>query len=319
MTMDRNRTHVGAEAMQALLDGGLGRTEAHAAREHIDSCARCGSEFEAWSTLYRRLGRMEELAPSPDFAARVLDGLPRPEARRPPLVARISSWLGLGRPTKPVRIQGHLDVESIQDLLDGALEPARTAAMEAHLDGCRLCREDVDGWRGLMVRLEDLPRLEPSPVFAVRVMAHVRVQRVAAMARPSLRERMVTWLALNPRTRKRLAAMAGAGVTPAVTVALVAWTVFSHPLVTPANLLSFVWLKAQSVAAGLAGAVAAHVGQSGTLARLFELLEPLTRSAEAAAATATLLGALTVTAAWVLYRNLFAPDSPEHGYARVSF
>lgn len=262
---------------------------------------------------------MQELAPSPGFTGRVLDALPRRAPRTIPLAARIRAWFGRGRRPQPATVRGHVDAGAIQELLDGALAPERAAAAEAHLDGCRLCRDEVEGWRGLMVHLDRIPRLEPSPVFAERVMAHVRVQTAVTLARPGLRERLLNWLALNPRTRKRVAALAGAGVTPAVTVALVAWTVFSHPLVTPANLMSFLALKVQGLATGLAGALASQLTESAAALQIYSVLEPLTRSPETAAAAFTLVGALTITALWILYRNLFAAASAEHGYARLPF
>lgn len=322
--MDRDGTHASTERLQALLDGGLGQAEARAVQEHVSDCARCRSELEAWSTLYAELGALDELAPSPGFTGRVLEALPHAAPRRLPLAARvrtrIRTWLGLERDAEPV-VGGrhHLDVGGIQALLDGALAPERAVAMEVHLGRCRLCREEVEGWRGLMLHLDRLPRLEPSPVFAERVMAHVRVQSVVAAARPSLRERLANWVVLNPGTRKRLAAIAGAGVTPAVTVVLVVWSVFSHPLVTPGNLASFLWLKAQGLLAGLASAVGGQLAESTAALQLYSVLEPLTRSAEVTAVALTLLGSLTVVAVWILYRNLFAADSAEYPYARLPF
>lgn len=316
MTTDRQRTHPSAERMQALLDGGLGATEAREVREHASSCARCRAEIEGWSKLFDELAAMDRLAPSPDFTGRVMDALPEPAPGRVPLAARIRSRLGMARPAPEVP-QGHLDGGAIQELLDGALAPDRAASVEAHLDGCRACREEVETWRSLVVRLDELPRLRPSPVFAERVMAHVRVRNAVALARPSLKERIANWAALNPRARKRLAALAGAGVTPVVTVALVAYTVFSHPLVTPDNLVSFLWLKAQSTLGALASAVAGWFTDSAAAFQVYSLVEPVTRSAGAAALALALLAALTLAAIWILYRNLFAPDHVGDGYARL--
>lgn len=315
---DRTSTHVGEERMQALLDGGLGDPEARAVQEHVSSCARCRSELATWTALYRGLETLPELAPSPGFVGRVLDAVPEPSPAAPSLAARLLAGLRRGG-GEPVAGPGHLDARSIQELLDRGMAPSGMAAAEAHLAGCRSCREDVEGWRGLVVRLDELPHLAPSPDFRERVMAHVRVRTAAAMARPGLRERLGAWLALNPGTGRRLAGLAGAAVTPAAIVALVAWTVLSHPLVTPGTLSSFLLLKARSVASDLAGGIWARVAESGLAPALQTLVEPLTRSAGAAAATATLLGGLTVAAAWVLYRNVIAATPAENRYARVPF
>jgi anti-sigma factor RsiW len=315
VTDHRSWTHASAEVLQAFLDGELGETEARDVRRHAASCARCRSHLEAWSLLFQELGSLGEMAPSAGFAERVIEALPQPVPARLPWLGRAWGWR---RRLRPVALE-HAAAESIQELIDGELAPRVAAATEAHLEGCRACRDELETWRALVLHLDGLPRLTPSADFAERVMAHVRVRSAAAVGRPRLRERIAAWLELNGRTRKRLAALAGAGVTPVVVVASMMYTIFSHPLVTPGNLLSFLWLKARDGLGETLAIVAGRISASPAAAEVHALLEVMTRSTETAAAASALLGALMLSAVWVLYRNLFAPSLAENRYARLPF
>ena len=308
------------EAFQGFLDGSLPDAEADDVREHVASCARCRAELEAWEVLFHELGDLGEFSPSAGFADRVMDALPRPEPETLPLAARVADrvrgWLGRAG---SVSAEEHLGSETVQELLDCVLTRPDTAAAEQHLHGCRLCREEVDEWRALMTRLDDVPRLAPSRGFTERVMAHVRVQNALAVAQPSLRERMANWLdAVSPRTRRRVAGLAGAAVTPAATLALVAYVVFSHPLVTVGNLLSFLWLEAQDAFALLTTALLGETVESGLLSTVRSLVEGATAAPGAVALAFTMFSVLTVIAVWILYRNLIAPTSVDGRYAHVS-
>jgi anti-sigma factor RsiW len=273
-------------------------------RKHAASCPRCQSRIEAWSTLFQELGTLEELAPAPDFAGRVMNALPEGTTTGASLIVRLRRWVGLS-PREPM-LAGHLDAGHIQQLLDGALTTSAVTATEAHLRGCRGCREEVEGWRAVMARLDDLPRLAPTKAFAERVMAHVRVRDAVAVARPGLRERLQSWVAVHPRRLRRFAALAGAGVTPVTTVALMTYSVLSHPLVSPGILASFVWMKARTALSGIGTEVAGQVETSSVVGRLLPLLEALTSSTQATALACVLFVGLVTSASWVLYRNLFA-------------
>jgi anti-sigma factor RsiW len=62
--------------------------------------------------------------------------------------------------------------DELTALLDGALEPAARAAVEAHLAGCAACRAERDRLAGLLATLGRLPAApEPSPTFDARLAA----------------------------------------------------------------------------------------------------------------------------------------------------
>lgn len=319
--MDPDIRHLSEEAFQGFLDGSLPDAEADRVREHVVSCARCRSELEGWEVLFHELGGLGELEPSPGFADGVMDALPAPEPATVPLAARIRGLFGLGRKAPAVTTaDGHLTGSAAQDLLEGLLPRPQAVTAEEHLHACRLCRDEVDAWRTLMVRLDDVPRMAPSPGFSERVMAHVRVKSALAVARPTVRERLAAWLeSISPRTRKGFAGLAGAAVTPMATLALVAYVVFSHPLVTVGNLLTFFWLEAQDVTGALLSTLLGGTVESGLLARGWDLVQTVGGSPGAAALLFALFSALTVAAVWVLYRNLIATHTVDERYAHVSF
>lgn len=70
----------------------------------------------------------------------------------------------------------HLTGETFQAFLEGELEAARKARVEAHLAECRRCAAELEGWTLLFRELEELPALGPSPAFRERVLAQVPVR-----------------------------------------------------------------------------------------------------------------------------------------------
>lgn len=305
--MDRDIRHLSEEALQGFLDGSLPEGEAGRVQEHVASCVRCRSELEAWEVLFHELGELGDLAPTPGFADRVMASLPREEPVALPLTARVKKWFGRRERVPVFGDAGHLTPGTAQDLLEGLLPREVSLDVEDHLHGCRLCRDEVDGWRTLMLRLDEVPQLAPSPDFTERVMAHVRVQNALAVARPTLQERVASWLGgVSPRTRKRIAGLAGAAVTPLATLALVTWVVFSHPLVTVGNLVSFLWLETQDAVGALATALVGETVDSGLLVQAAELVRAIGAAPGAAALAFATFSILTLVAVWVLYRNLIA-------------
>jgi anti-sigma factor RsiW len=299
--------------MQGFLDGEVSPREAARVQEHTASCARCRSELEAWKSLFSGLGTLSEVAPSPAFRDRVLEAIPREQPGREPLRIRIARWLGHAvgrRSAAPAAAQLHPTPEGLQDFLEGLLPRPEALGVEAHLHGCRDCRREAESWRKVMSRLGALPPLAPEPEFSERVMAHVRVQLALVSGKPTLAERIQLLLgSITPRTRRRVAALAGAGVTPAALLGLLAYAVFSHPLVTPGNLLSFVWLQGSDRVADVGSSALQRTTESEVLFRAYQALEVVLASPGTAALAATGLAALTITAVWVLYRNVLAGHS----------
>ena len=70
--------------------------------------------------------------------------------------------------------------------LDGELEEATRAQLEAHLPGCSECGPQVATLRAAVGKLKALPDLEPSPALRRAVLSRV--------ADPTWSERMSAWL-----------------------------------------------------------------------------------------------------------------------------
>ncbi len=313
MTRSRDR-HLSAELIQLFLDGEASLHEAGFVEDHTASCVRCRSELEAWRGLFSRLGGVTDMSPQPDFQDRVIGRLPVVQPARLPLVARAKAWLGVATPAPP---QGHMTPDGIQDLLERRLPASRMSHAERHLHGCRACRRALEVWRGLLSGLDELPTFTPSPVFAEQVMAHVRVKLALETARPSLFERMqLLARSVSPDTRKRLAAIAGAAVTPAVTLGLLAYTIFSHPLVTPATLFQFLWTKGSDFASGLGRGLGDAITGHTAFFRATSALEFVTGSPSTTALAVAVLLGLLASASWVLYANVITHRPMETSYAR---
>jgi anti-sigma factor RsiW len=310
--------HLSTELIQSYLDGEASGEDASRVREHTGSCARCRSEMEAWQTLFTGLEGLEEVAPAPGFQGRVLARLAPLPPERLGIAAKLAARLGARWGASPSReVTGHVGADRLQDFLEGLVPRPEALAVEGHLHACRGCREEAEEWRGLLAGIGQLPSFAPSDDFSERVMAHVRVQLALASARPTLKERLqLVARSISPETRKRVAALAGAALTPAVTLALVAYTVFSHPLVTLGNLLSFLWLEGSGWVGGWSSALAQRVTGNEVAVRALGMLEAVAGSPATAALSATGLGALTLVAVWVLYRNVIATDQVEGHYAR---
>jgi anti-sigma factor RsiW len=76
------------------------------------------------------------------------------------------------------------DPERVTAFVDGALDAAGQAEVEAHLEGCATCREQAAFERGLRSRLQALPTLEPPSRLEARVRRRVRGRRPIRIALP---------------------------------------------------------------------------------------------------------------------------------------
>lgn len=68
----------------------------------------------------------------------------------------------------------HLLPEEIDQLLDGDVGFG-TAPLKVHLRACATCRAELDDARALVRQLEHLPHLQPSTLFADRILEQVQV------------------------------------------------------------------------------------------------------------------------------------------------
>src|SRR5207244_1320916 len=91
-----------------------------------------------------------------------------------------------------------------------------------------------------------------------------------------------------------------------VTAALVAYAVFSHPLVTMGTHASFLSIKGGALVAAVGGGVMSTLMQSAALFRAWTVVGSLAQSPAAAGASLLAFSGLTLASAWVLYRNVFS-------------
>ncbi len=320
MIRDHSQEHVSAEKIQAFLEGELPRREIARTEEHLDGCARCAGEVEAWRLVFSELGDLPVLRPHDGFGDRVMAGVRIPESL--PLAARVrqrvAGWMPGGA------VQGHVPAVSLQDFVEGLLPAGQVARIQTHLDDCGTCSKDVLAWRSVIGSLESLGHWAPADGFAARVMDEVHIA-APAPARAPVKEALVAagnalaWAGrLLPQSQKAWATMSGVAVAPMATLGLLLYTVFSHPTLIPGALLSFVGWKAAAFVGMAWNATSAVLLESTSLFRVYTFLESL------AAAPATLAGGfavfscLTAAATWVLYKNLIATPSVDGQYAHVS-
>ena len=70
--VDGMTDHLETQTLAQLAEGTLQSAEAVEARVHLDRCARCSTELEAFTSLFGSLGELPRFAPSPAFADAVM-------------------------------------------------------------------------------------------------------------------------------------------------------------------------------------------------------------------------------------------------------
>lgn len=81
--------------------------------------------------------------------------------------------------------------EQILPYLDGRLKDAERRGVEKHLAACAVCRLRVNEFRSVTGLLDELPKIEPSAAFDVRVRARIA-------AEPA-KQSWWAWLTPSPR------------------------------------------------------------------------------------------------------------------------
>lgn len=319
MAKKHSKTHLTAERIQAFLDDALSREERAEIQDHATFCGHCQADMETWQLLYSELGELPQLSPSPNFRDRVLAGLdmavPATSAEK-----RRFAWL----PRWAVRAAEHLDPERLQDYVEGLLPAPQMASVSAHLDACGVCRSDEAEWRDLIQGIESLPLMAPSRAFAGQVMSRVRIGRLVrpVAARTTAGGRALAWAhRLIPRTQRAWAVISGIALTPTTIVALLAYAVFSNPLVTPAGLASFLWWRISGGATASIGFLADAIVESPLAFFAYSVLDALAGAPALTGMVAVSFAAASGLAGWVLYRNLMItrPTRTVDGeYARAS-
>ncbi len=330
MAQKHPKTHLTAERIQAFLDDALSRDDRAEIQEHATSCGRCQAELETWQLLYSELGGLPELSPAPNFRERVLAGLDTAVAgeQRLPVSAeqrlpvsgeqRLFGWLR----QRAVRAAEHLGPERLQDYVEGLLPERQMARVSAHLEACEDCHGEEEQWRSLIHGIEKLPVMAPSSAFASHVMGQIRIGRLMRPAAASTARGFAlarAWAGrLVPRTQKAWAVISGIALTPFTVGALLAYAVFSNPLVTPGALASFLWWRISDGANAVWGLLADGLVESPIAFYAYSALDLLAGYPAASATVAVSFAAATSLAAWVLYRNLMTTRTADENYARVS-
>lgn len=306
--------HLNPDQIQDLLDERLPRAEREGVQVHLEGCSRCRDEVRAWRRIFARLEEVDHFAPGPDFADRVLDQVPT----RRSVGARLTGWVR--RLVEGFRPQeGHLDTADLLDRLDGALPAFRRRRVDGHLEACPRCRTTMEGWRALFAELDGLGRLAPAEGFADAVMARVKSSAPAAEPAASTPEAAAGWMErLRPRGRRAWTLAGGALAAPAVAVVAVALAIFSHPLLTPSNLATFVWWRLTALARTGATLAIGAVADSTLMHGLWESTQALAAVPLAVGAGAAAFSVATLLALWTLRRHLLTNSAARGHHAKRS-
>ncbi|MEX1257225.1 MAG: zf-HC2 domain-containing protein [Gemmatimonadota bacterium] len=315
--MNDRLEHIESEVLQAYLEGEVPEDRSAEVDSHLAVCARCAEELDGWRVLFRDLGTLPALGPSSAFSDRVMARL-RPAAVAPaprPLRERILSLLrGAGK--KGAR---HPAPRALQDFADGVLAGPELAAATVHLAACAECEKEVEAWHGLVAALAALPVLRPSEGFAARVMGNVRARRAtAAPPAPRPTERLLAaarWLV--PTTRKGWIAASSVVAAPVAGFLALMGIVAVHPLLTLGDLFAFFGWQGSALARNGFGWIVQEIVGSGLVLQAYEALQVLVAAPGMLAGAAALTWLATVTAGWVMYRNVLAPFLPSRHRVRT--
>ena len=90
--------------------------------------------------------------------------------------------------------------ELFSDYLTGEMDRALAVSMENHLAACAVCREEVAGLRRIWTALDEMPVVEPPPLFHENLMRRLEPERTPAVAVAKPRQRAWDWRELfRPR------------------------------------------------------------------------------------------------------------------------
>ncbi len=204
----------------------------------------------------------------------------------------------------------HPTPERLEAFVEGALADSDRVVLESHLVTCARCQVEVDEWKAVFAALASLPRIEPSPGFADRIMAGVRVRRPWLVRVVALLRRLVPTTTTGWMLTTALLALpvlvAGGAVT---------W-LLSRPSITPEGLWLFVRGRVTDGVMSLAGRAGTAVLESSAALWLWESAKALIADVGAAelGAAAALFAMMTALSAWILYDNLFRTSRRENHY-----
>lgn len=202
----------------------------------------------------------------------------------------------------------HPATEEVEAYVAGSLSAADRATLESHLAGCPECTAEVEEWRALFAGLAALPQIEPSPGFADRVMAQVRVRqpwhvRIVIMLRRFLPSTTGGWLLATAILALPVLTMGGA----------LTWLI-SRPWLSLGDLWTYLGFRAEEFMTAIVRRVAIMILENQTSLSILEWVhQTMTAIGAPGVGIAALIGAVVMTlSVWTLYQNLFR-DSTRGG------
>lgn len=89
--MSSTTAHLTEETLEQMVEGTLSATDRARAASHLEGCARCGAELDAYRALFAALGSLPRFAPSEAFADAVMARVRIAPAASS--MARLQRWL----------------------------------------------------------------------------------------------------------------------------------------------------------------------------------------------------------------------------------
>jgi len=208
----------------------------------------------------------------------------------------------------------HPTDQILEAFCEGTLPAAERAGLESHLVGCPHCQTEVEDWRSLFTALSTLPHLTPTPGFAGRVMARVRIPRPWHARAGALARRLM------PRTTPGWAFAVSMLAIPALMAGSLALWLLSRDYLTAAGLWAFALYSFVATAGQWSAGAIALVLQTDIMAWLVRSVGAFLEAAGLRGLGTVAGGAalLTLVSIWVLYRNLFRTTS-SRGSAHVTY
>lgn len=207
----------------------------------------------------------------------------------------------------------HPAAERLEAFVEETLDAGERASLDAHLAACAACRAEVSEMRSLFAALASLPEMEPSPGFANRVMARVRVRQPALSRASAWAGSWVERLA--PKTTRGWAAASAVFSLPVLGASLLVLWLMAQPGVSAQGL----WTVTSGLAASAASSAwqwswirIANSGLAATAVELFQLVASVGRGGIGLGVV--MFATLTAGSVYVLYQNLFrtTPRRNEH-------
>jgi hypothetical protein len=208
----------------------------------------------------------------------------------------------------------HPTEERLEAYVEKTLVGAEQSLVESHLTNCGRCQAEVSELRSLFEALGSLPEVAPPAGFADRVMRDVRVRRPVF-------EWVGEWVdRLTPSTDRGWAIATAAAAVPVLASATLVWWILSQPGVSAHNIMVVASATAsEAVSSGWQWLWVTFAGSNlaAWTGGLLELAQALGRGGLGLAAV--MFATMTVASIYVLYENLFRPQTRRAEHASYLF